>query len=701
MSRSVWRDAGFRGALACLALGASLEFPRGARADEGMWTMDNLPLSQMKSRYGFSPSPEWIEKVTKASARLALGCSASFVSQDGLVMTNHHCANECLQQLSDAKANYFQDGFTSRSQPEEPKCPAMELDRLDSITDVTERMGDALKGKEGRDYTSAKQVAESALEKECAGSDTKKWRCDIVTLYHGGRSALYRYRRYQDVRMVMAPDQNAAFFGGDPDNFNFPRYDLDMAFLRVYEDEKPAKTPEFFAFDPNGPKEGQLVFTSGNPGSTQREETLGEIGFARDITIPFVTGMLSTMDGALWEFGRSDAQHRVMAQEEIFGIENGLKVYRGRIPVLADPKLVVEKAREQADTKSWIEQNPQRQKLYGDPWKKADQALAVQKEIFVPYMMLERGSGFQGQLFSYASVIVRGVSQREKPDGERLVAYHDAKLPVIQDRLSATIPVYPELEELKLGLSLTKLRQMLGADDPLVKKILGTQSPEELAASLVSGSQLADPEVRLALWKGGRKAVEQSTDPLIVLARLVEPEALKLRHRMDDEVEAPLRQAHETLARIRFAREGTASYPDATFTQRISFGQVKGWTENGKAVAPFTYFSGLYDRATGADPFRLTSAWINARKELNLKTPFDFVTTNDIIGGNSGSPVIDEKGHAVGLIFDGNIHSLGGDFYYDGSMNRAVAVDAAAIIEALRVVYKNRGLADELVNGHL
>lgn len=672
-----------------------------AHADEGMWTMDHLPVDLMKQRYGFTPTPAWTERVTKASARLALGCSASFVSADGLVMTNHHCANECLQQLSGKGKNYFQDGYSAQTPADEQRCPAMELDQLDRITDVTDRMQQALRGKDGAAYTTARQAEESAIEKECAGDDAKKWRCDVISLYHGGRTALYRYRRYQDVRMVMAPDQNAAFFGGDPDNFNFPRYDLDMAFLRVYENGKPARVEAFLPFDAAGPKEGQLVFTSGNPGSTEREVPLADLEFSRNVMVPFILDNYSALDGALWQYSRESAAHRQEAQERVFGIENSLKVYRGRVAVLSDPKLLEAKAKSEADLRDWINADPKRKETYGDPWAKNAQALAVKNRIFKQYVMLEGSFGLQGELFQYAKLLVRAANERQKPDAERLTAYHDARLPALEAELGSTAPVYPDLEKTELAFSLTKLRQVLGADDEMVKLVLGKASPDDLAETLVKGTKLADPKVRLTLWKGGVQAIAASHDPMIVLARSLEPQTRALRKQMDDEVAAPSRQATEAMAKARFARDGVSSYPDATFTQRLSFGQVKGWDENGKAVPAFTYFSGLYDRATGSDPFRLTKPWLDAKAHIAMQTPYDFVTTNDIIGGNSGSPVIDSQGHAVGLIFDGNIHSLGGDFYYDESTNRAVAVDAAAIMEALKVVYKNQSLANELSQGHL
>jgi peptidase S46-like protein len=707
---------GRRHGAASLAVGAMLLssllpglLPGTARADEGMWTMDNLPVKQMQARYGFTPSAEWIKRVTQSSARLALGCSASFVSGDGLVMTNHHCANECLSQISSGRNNYMQAGYSARSQTTEPRCPAMELDRLDSITDVSKRMSTALSGKQGGDYIKAQQAAESGIEQECVGGDAKTWRCDVVTLYHGGRTALYRYRRYQDVRLVFAPDQDAAFFGGDPDNFNFPRYDLDVTFLRAYENDKPAHT-QFFPFDPQGPKEGQLVFTSGNPGSTSREAPVAQLRLLRDLELPSTYGYLSTLDGVLWEYGRIGASQEQDAQDELFYTENSLKVYTGWLQTLADPKLIATKQKAEDALRAWINADPKRKQQFGDPWAKLAPALEAEHRLYTSYSMIEGSRrnprGFQGELFGYAKTLVRGAAERAKPDAERLSEFHDSKLPAVEAELGSSAPVHPQLEQTMLAFSIGKLRQSLGPDNDVVHTVLANQSPDQLASHLVSFTHLGDPKVRLALWRGGGAAIAASNDPMIVLARTVEPFARKLRDEWDNEVIAPQRQASEALAQARFAREGTSVYPDATFTQRLSFGVVKGWNENGAGgksgpVPAFTHFAGLYERATGSEPFKLNRAWLDAKPNLDLNTPFDFVSTNDIIGGNSGSPVIDAQGRAVGLIFDGNIHSLGGDFFYDESVNRAVSVDTAALLAALKTVYKNGGLADELTHGHL
>ncbi|NPD68789.1 S46 family peptidase [Lichenicola cladoniae] len=684
---------------------ATSTFGAAARADEGMWTMDNLPTRQLKQRYGFTPSAEWISRVTQASARLTLGCSASFVSADGLVMTNHHCANECLAELSPKGENWFQNGFSSKGQASEPQCPAMELDRLDRITDVTATMGKALAGQQGAAYSQAQKAAEAGIQKDCVAGDPTHWRCDVVTLYHGGRTALYRYKRYQDVRLVFAPDQNAAFFGGDPDNFNFPRYDLDLTFLRAYENGHPAKVT-YFPFDAEGPKDGQLVFTSGNPGSTSREEPVAQLQLTRDLELPSTYGYLSTLDGVLWQYGRQGAQQTQDAQDMLFGVENSLKVYAGWLQTLADPAMMATKQKYETGLRAWIDADPARKATYGDPWTKLGSALDKERALNVRYTMIEGGPrgnprGFQSDLFHYAKILVRGAAERAKPDAQRLSAFHDANLPAVEDALKSPAPVHADLDRTLLAFSLTRLRQALGADDATVHQVLGQDSPDIRANTLVDGSKLADPAVRMALWTGGQAAIDASTDPMIVLVRTIEPTARALRDQWDNDIVSVQRQTSETISKARFARDGAGSYPDATFTQRLSFGVVKGWNENGKQVPAFTTFAGLYDRATGSDPFRLTQPWIDAKPHLDMKTKFDFASTNDIIGGNSGSPVIDARGHAVGLIFDGNIHSLGGDFVYDGSQNRAVAVDTSAILAALRTVYKNQAVADELVKGHL
>jgi hypothetical protein len=685
--------------LAGLLLGASA----GAAADEGMWTLDHLPVQQLQQRYGFTPSPQWIDLVQHAALRLAEGCSGSFVSADGLVMTNHHCANTCLSQLSRGGQNYMADGYLARKQEDEPKCPDVELNQLDSITDVTARVNAATAGRSGAERIKAERAVSSQLEQSCVGGDARTWRCDVVTLYHGGRYALYKYRRYQDVRLVFAPEQSIAFFGGDPDNFNFPRYDLDVTFFRAYQDGKPARTPQFLKFNTQGPKAGDLTFVVGNPGSTQRETPWTQLAAMRDGSLIPTYGYLSDLRGVLWQYSRAGAQQAKEAQDLLFGIDNSLKVYKGWLQTLADEDFIRRKQKDDAALRDWIAADPARRAKYGDPWAELEQAQRRGKELRDRYTMIAGGRGFGvgTQLFADALTLVRGADQRAKPDAERLPTFREANLPAVEQSLEANVPVYPAFERTMMAWSMEKMRQILGADDPFVRETLGRQSPDQLAQQLVAGTRLADPAVRKRLWDGGAKAIAASDDPMIALARRIEPVATRIRKQYEDEVEAPTKKAGEAIAQARFARDGASSYPDATFTPRLSYGKVAGWKEKGEDVPPFTDFAGLYRRATGADPFKLPESWLAAKDALDPSTPMNFVTDNDIIGGNSGSPVIDREGRAVGLIFDGNIHSLGGNFVFDGSVNRAVAVDTAALVEAVRKVYKLPRLADELASGHL
>ncbi len=665
-------------------------------ADEGMWTLDHLPIQQMQEHYGFTPTPEWIDRVQHAAVRLAGGCSGSFVSGDGLVMTNHHCANACLSQLSKT-VDYAQDGFVAAG--EEPRCPDVELNQLTSMTDVTDRVNTATAGKDGAARTAAERAIDSTLEQDCVGGDPATWRCDVISLYHGGRYSLYKYRRYQDVRLVFAPEDAIAFFGGDPDNFNFPRYDLDVTFLRAYVDGRPAKTPQYLPFDARGPKAGDLTFVVGNPGSTSRELPWSSLAELRDRRLTPYVAYLSDLRGVLWQYSRLGADEARQAHDDLFLAENALKVFTGQIAALGDEALAERKQNADRSLKAWIDADPARVAAYGDPWAALAKAQARAAEIRDEYNMIEGSQGFRSTLFEDARLLVRGAADRAKPDASRLPEFRDANLPAVRQALAADVPIYPKYEEMLLAWSLEKLRQKLGADDAFVHVVLGNRSPDQLARALVNGTQLANRDVRQRLWDGGAAAVDASTDPMIVLARTIDPDARRVRKIYEDEVAAPTTAATEALARARFARDGLSSYPDATFTLRLSYGKVVGWDEKGTAVPPFTDLAGLYRRATGAAPFKLPDRWVAAKASLDLSTPMNFVTDNDIIGGNSGSPVIDRDGHVVGLIFDGNIHSLGGDFTFDDRTNRAVAVDTAAIAHALDRVYHRPALVNELASG--
>ena len=673
-----------------------------ARADEGMWTLDNLPKQAIQQRYGFTPDRAWIDHVMHASARLALGCSASFVSPDGLVMTNHHCVQGCLGDLAvHSKTDDFVTGYAATGAGAEPRCPGMELDQLRSIGDVTARMDAALRGKSGADYIAAEHAVASKIETECSAGDASDKRCDVISLYHGGRYDLYTYRRFQDVRLAFAPEDAIANFGGDPDNFNYPRYGLDVAFLRVYAGGKPART-DYFTFDPAGPQPGELVFTSGNPGSTSRGETADQIETFRNDELPLIYGYDESLDGTISEYDRESAAHRRQGLSPQFGIENSLKVYTGWLRTLGDPAIIGKKRADDQALLAWIDADPTRRSTYGDPFAAIRATLPSEQALYPRFFMLEglRAPGaYMARSFTLARWLVRAAAERQKPDADRLPAYRDANLPELEAQLFSSRPVYPDLDETTLAFSLTKMRQVLGADDAAVHAALGRQSPDEVAHQLATGTKLADIATRHALWDGGARAIASSTDPMIRFAIAVDPGSRAILKQWQDQVEAP--QAHESglIAEARFAKEGNALYPDATFTERLSYGHVAGWTENGRRIAPFTDFAGLFKRATGAPPFALPASWLAAEPHLDGATKFDFVSTNDIIGGNSGSPMIDRDAHVIGVAFDGNQASLAGDYVYDGTENRTVGLDTAAMIAALRQVYHLDWLADELT-GH-
>ncbi|GAB6853201.1 S46 family peptidase [Asaia astilbis] len=683
------------------ALLGAVAFAGSAQADEGMWTFDHLPKAALQKSYGFTPDASWVQHVVQSSARLAEGCSASFVSGDGLVMTNHHCANSCLAALSDKDHDYFREGFYTKDLAEERQCPGMELDRLDTMKDVSAPVADATKGKQGAAYSAALQEVESKLTKDCIGGDDTHWRCDMVSLYHGGQTALYRYRRYKDVRIVMAPEQGIAFFGGDPDNFDYPRYDIDLSMLRVYEKGKPVHTP-FLQVDPAGPKADELVFTSGNPGRTQRGLPAAALAFQRDVVNPMVIALYSARVGMLWQYGRESAAHAKESENTLFGVQNALKSLSGTQAALQSSDIVARRAKEDAALQSWIDADPARKAAYGQPFREVDKAIALEKDLFARNLAL---SMVFGGVLDDVITLVEGAHERGMPDAKRHAGFHDAQLGEIESALGAQEPFHSDLETAMFALRLTSLRQTVGADDALVHLALGSDAPDELAARLIKGTGMGDPSARLALWNGGLKAIEASKDPLVMFVRKLYPSYTDLRDKMRDEVSAPLHKAQGDIARVRFAQakdEGRLDTlsPDATFSPRLSYGTVKGWRKNGVDVAPFTDFAGMYRHATGSEPFALPQRWLDAKTKIDLSTHLDFVSTNDIVGGNSGSPVINRAGKAVGLIFDGNLPSLAGDLYYDISNNRAVATDTSSIIAALRKVYHEDVLADELTSGH-
>jgi hypothetical protein len=682
-------------ALAALLLAVAIA---PGRADEGMWTPNNFPADKVATTYGFKPDQGWLDHVRLASLRLARGCSASFVSPYGLVQTNHHCAHACIEQLSTGTRDFVASGFYAQALTDEVKCPDIEANQLIDIIDVTERIYDATNGKDGRAFADAMQAVQAAIAAECSGNDGNL-RCDIVELYHGGAYNLYKYRRYQDVRLVFAPEMAIAFFGGDLDNFEFPRYDLDVSFLRVYRDGRPLDSgSSYLRYAAADVQPGDLTFTSGHPGTTHRLDTVAELELLRDVTLPRDIFYQSELRGLLTEFSAKGAEQARIANDLLFGVENSLKAGKGEFMALVDATVIKTRADFEQALRARVDADPQMRQQFGTVWDNIRTALDHFRRVHDRYAFTEGGQGFRSRLFTLAKALVRRPAESAKPDAERLKEYTDSNFPILRQSISSTAPIYPELEKLTLAFSLSKLREALGPDDAFVKKVLGRKSPAELAAELVDGTSLTSVERRNDLLGADSAAIEASTDPMIAFVRSIDGDLRAVRKDYEENVEAPRSKYSGQLARAMFKVYGASTYPDATFTLRISYGTVAGYRDDGKQkqVDPITRIGGAFERATGADPFKLPESWILARPTLNQQQPFNFATTNDIVGGNSGSPVVNRAGEVVGLIFDGNIQSLGGDFAYDPAVNRAVAVNVGALREALSKIYHAHRIVDEL-----
>jgi hypothetical protein len=681
--------------LVALFAGSSINI---ARADEGMWTFNNVPRAEIKKRYGFDVTDAWLKKVQLASVRFNNGGSGSFVSPDGLVLTNHHIASDTLQKISSAEKDYIKDGFYAPTRDKEAKAPDLELNVLMSLEDVTDRVNSAVKaGMSGAEANAARRAQIAAIEKESLAAT--RLRSDVVTLYQGGQYNLYRYKKYTDVRLVFAPEFAIAFFGGDPDNFNYPRYDLDMALFRVYENDKPVKSENYFKWSKAGAKDGELVFISGHPGSTSRLNTVAHLEYLRDTGIPFILRLLKREHELLVKYSAKGEEQSRRAKEELFSIENAIKVYRGQIEGLQDKSLMARKVKAEEALRRSVAADAKKQKEYGDAWEIIARGRKTLPTYSRDYSLLEGGAGINSELFGIARALVRLAAESAKPDAERLPEYTGARRESLELNLFSPAPIYDDLEKMKLADSLAFMREELGADNAMVKKALDGKSPEARAAELIDGTKLKDVAYRKQLASGGVKAIDESTDPMIVLARSIDEQARALRKRYESEVQSSERASYGKIARALFDVEGTKLYPDATFTLRLSYGAVKGYQENGHQVPPFTVFEGLYKRAAehgNKFPYELPESWAAKKSALNLNTPFNFVSTNDSTGGNSGSPVFNKNAEIVGLIFDGNIQSLVGTFAYDETQNRAVSVDSRAMVEALRKIYGANEVADEL-----
>jgi V8-like Glu-specific endopeptidase len=685
------------------ALAASLSVALPASADEGMWTFDNFPRAAVKQKYGVDITDGWLSRIQRSITRHETGCTGSFVSPQGLVLTNHHCVMSCLADLSSKNANYVADGFVSNSRQEELKCPGEIISVLMDMEDITPKVAQATAGLTDAKANEARKATLSKLEAECTAASQKNRKtgplaCEAVNLYQGGQYFLYKYKRYDDVRMVFAPHDAIAAFGGDPDNFNFPRWSLDFSLLRVYENGKPAATPNHLQWRLEGPQAGEPVFVAGHPGTTNRLWTTAQLEMYRNTYIPAYLLRNTELRGRLIQWSKTGDEPVRITQETLLRLENGLKVYRGLHRALLSDELMAQKSQLDQTLRSQAQANPQFADL-GDPWAQIERAQERYRQIYDRYAYLELAHGFNSRLFGLARTLVRGAAERAKPNHERLREFADSNLQRIATDLFNEAPIYPEYEQLTLSFSLDKMRENLGPDDPIVRKLLSADSPDSLAQKLIAGTKLTDPKARRALWEGGQAAVAASDDPFIALARDIDAEARTLRKTYEDEVQAPTTAAQEKIAKVRFASSGTNTYPDATFTLRLSYGAVESWKERGEEVPNFSRLERLYERTTGSAPFALPQLWLDARAKLDPNMPFNYVTTNDIIGGNSGSPVIDGQGRLVGLAFDGNIHSLSGTYWYDKEQNRMVAVHPQIMMTALQDVYGAKALAAEIRGG--
>jgi hypothetical protein len=682
---------------ALIALGGALFVFSVVRGDEGMWTFDNPPVKQIQEKYNFTVTQAWLDRVRLASVRLNDGGSGSFVSPNGLLLTNHHVARGQLQKNSTAERDYMQTGFLALTPEQEMKSPDLEVNVLVSLEDVTQRVLDGLKGARTpeEEFAKRKDVI-AAIERESL--EKTGFRSDVVTLYQGGEYWLYRYKKYTDVRLVFAPEQQIAFFGGDADNFTYPRYDLDMALFRIYENGQPVRTENYLKWNPQGAGDGELVFVSGHPGSTSRLDTLAQLEAERDLVIPATLKIIHNRLDSLRKYSATSPEAARQAGSTIFGLENSLKAYEGRLKGLQDPKVMGAKRADEAAFRARVNANPQWKAAYGKAWDQIAAALQKSQTRFKEQYF----RGLYSQYANLAQQIVQYVVEIKKPDGQRLAGYHESQLDSLRLQLFSPAPIYPEMEIARITGALELDLAEAGPNDPWVKLVLGGKRPREVAEALVRGTKLGDPEFRKRLVEGGEAAVAASDDTMIVLARKLDPMRRELIKWTEDNVDSVVQRAGEQLGKARFAVFGKTTYPDATFTLRLSYGKVAGYPMNGTIAPPWTTFYGLYDRHAsfgGKPPFDLPKRWLDGRTQLDLATPFNFVTTNDIIGGNSGSPVINAAGEVVGLIFDGNIESLVGDFVYEGATNRAVAVHTAGMTEALRKLYGGGKIVEELLTG--
>ena len=663
---------------------AATAVPTSARADEGMWTFDNFPMAAVNAKYGTRIDQAWLDRVRNASVRIQ-GCSASFVSPDGLILTNWHCVVGCVQELSSPENDYVKNGWMTAAREEEKKCPGQTAEVLTEITDVTDRVLASGEGLEGAAFNAARSAEITRIQQEACAGDPKL-NCQVISFYRGGKYGLYKFRKYDDVRLVFAPENQAAFFGGDPDNFNFPRYALDAGFLRAYEDGKPVETPNYLKWNPEAPKEGDVTFVAGNPGSTSRLLTMSQLERLRDQQLPITLIQTSELRGRLLEYSLTGDEAKRVSFDPVFGLENSYKAQYGQHQSLLDPVFLGARRAAEVDLRARVAADPALMQRIGDPWTELEAVQATARDLYLPVRQLEQSAGGGSTLYQMARAIVRA---------SKNTAITDAQRASLAAAVGAETPIATDMEEIRLRYWLSKTREYLTVDNPEVKAMLGRESPEALAERLISNTRMGDAAFR-AQAAGMTTAQLAEADPLLAFVVANDAAAQAIGARWAAEVNAPTARAAERVAQARFAAYGTNQYPDATFSLRLSYGEVKGWTYRGVTVPAFTTIGGLYERATGAEPFNAAQAFIDNESRIDKSVVYDFASTNDIIGGNSGSPVINADGEVIGAAFDGNIHSLGGAYGYDGELNRTVSVSTAAVTEALRNIYPSPHLLREL-----
>ena len=664
------------------------------RAEEGMWTFDNFPIARANQTLGTRIDQAWLDRVRLSSVRFG-GCSAGIVSPDGLVLTNNHCVATCVANLSTPARNYADTGFTPARREDEPKCPGALAEVLLSISDVTTRMRGAGTGLTGQAFTAARDAEAVRIESETCGADSTR-RCTVVSLYRGGQFKLYVYRLYSDVRLAFAPEDRAATFGGDPDNFSFPRFAVDAAFIRLYENNRPVSTPTHFKWNAATPTDGEPVFVSGSPGATQRLLTQDQLMTVRDIVLPIDQLMLSELRGRLLQFSAQGKDEAFIAMDTIVGLENTYKRALGRMRALVDADFMARRAKQEAEFRQRLAADAALSRRLGDPWADLAALQPKQRELYPAYLLLDGRAGGTSTLFGWAMTIVRGAQERAKPSDQRLPEYADSRLAGVQARLFAERPVYRALDQLLVEWWLSKTREWLTTDDPRVKTLLGKESPEGLAQRIIQQTTIDSVATRRALWQGGLAAVQSSTDPLIRYVLSIQEPTRAVRREWEETVQAPTDRASERLADARFAVYGDTVYPDATGTLRLTYGRIEGSNVPGQRFAPFTTFGGLWDRATGAPPFDVAPKLLAAKARIDPSAVLDMTVSSDTIGGSSGSPAINAAGEIIGANFDSTVLTQRNAYGYDRDVNRSIIVTAAAVTTALREVYRMNGLLGEL-----